>query len=432
MSRPLSASVAPVSAVAAVGLALAGCGSASARPSAAAGTRTSGARAVAAPPGAAAAPPCAAAVSRTLGHVAVRIYDQAAGGRNVASSVRRLSRSTALATAVARGRQRATRAALRPLLKSQIHRIVVTRGTRVLATVGRAPSLAPVHGSIRAPSGRVVGHYTMAVSNDAAIAGITHAVTGARVVVRAGGRTVAGGGAAIAAARLPDSGSVTIGGRPYTVFSYRGTAFPRGTLRVWVLSPQGKAATCAPSAKATAADTIGAVGERLFGTESRSGSSRRALAHAAADSRFVRAVAARDPAAMRAEVIRFFHVRRLHVVRVRAVTAAGRLVNDVGGPYVLAPASRTLRLHGRVVGRVTLSVQDDTGYIKLMHRFTGAEVLLRTASGQVPGSSLSPGPATIPDRGPVTYRGRTYRAYSFTARAFPAGPLRISLLTPGG
>lgn len=75
-------------------------------------------------------------------------------------------------------------------------------------------------------------------------------------------------------------------------------------------------------------------------------------------------------------------------MRIRAVTAGGRLVNDVGGPYVLAPASAPVRSRGHVVGRVTLSIQDDTGYIKLTHRFTGAAVVLRTLAGEVPGSRL--------------------------------------------
>jgi hypothetical protein len=59
-------------------------------------------------------------------------------------------------------------------------------------------------------------------------------------------------------------------------------------------------------------------------------------------------------------------------------------------------------------------------------------VLLRTSAGAVPGSSLAPGPATIPARGTVSYRGRRFDAYRFTARAFPDGPLTVALLLPRG
>jgi hypothetical protein len=109
------------------------------------------------------------------------------------------------------------------------------------------------------------------------------------------------------------------------------------------------------------------------------------------------------------------------------VTIGGRLLIDDGGPYALAPVHGTLRSGGRVVGKFEMAIQDDAGYLKLAHLITGAEVLMRTGSRQVMGT-LSPGPASVPDRGAVTYRGRTYQAYSFSGVAFPSGPLRISLL----
>jgi hypothetical protein len=67
-------------------------------------------------------------------------------------------------------------------------------------------------------------------------------------------------------------------------------------------------------------------------------------------------------------------------------------------------------------GRVTPSSEDDAGYIQLMRRFTGADVLLRTPAGPVPGSTLSP--------------RRTNQAFSFHRSGVPLGPLRTSLLSP--
>jgi hypothetical protein len=55
---------------------------------------------------------------------------------------------------------------------------------------------------------------------------------------------------------------------------------------------------------------------------------------------------------------------------------------------------------------------------------------MRVGGRQVQGT-LDPGPASVPERGPVSYRGRSYEAYSFTAEAFPSGALRISLLIGG-
>jgi hypothetical protein len=67
---------------------------------------------------------------------------------------------------------------------------------------------------------------------------------------------------------------------------------------------------------------------------------------------------------------------------------------------------------------------------KLVHRFTGADVILRTPAGEVPGSTL-PAPAALPRRGTVAYAGRTYHVSSFTVTAFPSGPLQVSILMPG-
>lgn len=120
-----------------------------------------------------------------------------------------------------------------------------------------------------------------------------------------------------------------------------------------------------------------------------------------------------------------------HVVRLR-VSRGSEVLADVGGPEILAPVSGSLRLGGRTVGHYVLSVQDDLGYVKLETRFIGVPLVLREGQHTVPvAGALNPGPSSLPALGPVAYRGNTYEAYSFSARAFPNGPLRISLLVPG-
>jgi hypothetical protein len=72
------------------------------------------------------------------------------------------------------------------------------------------------------------------------------------------------------------------------------------------------------------------------------------------------------------------------------------------------------------------------GYMTLAHLFTLGDVLLRVGphgERQVMGT-LDPGPENIPDRGLVAYDGKSYQAYSFTGKALPSSPLRISLLLP--
>jgi hypothetical protein len=119
-----------------------------------------------------------------------------------------------------------------------------------------------------------------------------------------------------------------------------------------------------------------------------------------------------------------------HIVRLR-VTRGGVLLADVGGPYIIAPVGGNLRFHGRTVGHYLLSVQDDLGYVKLETRYVGMPLVLYGGSRRVPlEGALAPGPSSIPDLGPVHYRGASYEAFSFNAEAFPRGPLRISLLVP--
>jgi hypothetical protein len=187
---------------------------------------------------------------------------------------------------------------------------------------------------------------------------------------------------------------------------------------------------CAGTTAATAAATIGEVGRRLLREEAAGPPTRRVLRIVSHDPRFVAAVAADDPAALRAQVGRFFRNRTLHVVRVRAVDAAGRLVGDVGGPYALQPASAPVRAHGRRIGTVTLSVQDDTGYVKLMRRLARAQVVLRTDAGPVPGAFPLPASVDLPSRGTLVAGGRTYAVVGLAATAFPSSPLHVWLLVP--
>jgi hypothetical protein len=84
----------------------------------------------------------------------------------------------------------------------------------------------------------------------------------------------------------------------------------------------------------------------------------------------------------------FAHVTRISVVRGARVLVNATLNSD--GVYVVAPARRELALHGRHVGTLLVSIQDVTGFVKLVHRRTGAEVVVRGRNGQVRGGALSP------------------------------------------
>jgi hypothetical protein len=196
--------------------------------------------------------------------------------------------------------------------------------------------------------------------------------------------------------------------------------------------------SCGPGAPEALAQTVGSVAKQIYEGEVSSSETVKDRHQVESYAPLLRAVASGEKAAVRAAVTSLVY-SHTHIVRLR-VSRGSKLLADVGGPYVLAPLSGTLRLHGRTVGRYILSVQDDLGYVKIETHYIGAPLVLRTGLGApakgVPANDvpvaglLAPGPAKIPELGPVTYRHVIYQAYSFNASAFPSGSLRISVLVP--
>jgi hypothetical protein len=365
---------------------------------------------------------CATVVASTLGTVAARVYQEAATGSIVAQAVNRVRGSSALAAAINSGNSTAAGAALQELLAGQIVRVEVLRGGHVFAHAGSGPAIAPVHGSIPGTSATFI----LSTQPDHAYLQVVHQVTGAQVLLLAGNHPLAGTIGSSLPAGSPAAGALTLAGQSYQSFTLSGAVYPSGPLRIVLLTPSSTI-SCPGSPAQTRVETLGHVGERIYQEELHSPDVTATLRHMESSTVFQHAVAAGDATATRAAIIDFFG-EHIHVVRVR-VTIGSKLLIDEGGPYVLAPVHGTLRSGGRVVGHFTYAIQDDAGYLKLARLFTGAEVLMRTGAKQVMGT-LDPGPASVPDRGEVAYRGRTYQAYSFTGEAFPEGPLRISLLLP--
>jgi hypothetical protein len=418
-------------------LALAACGSSStdtAATSAPAKARPSktgaSSRSASAPPPAPGG--CAAAVAATLGGVGQRIYHAASTGSNVEQAVHRVRRSAALGSAISAGDAGAARTALRELLANQIVRIEILQHGHVFAGAGSGAAIAPVRGPIPGTG----ASFVLSVQADRSYLQVARQVTGAQILLLSDSTSGASAARRLDGtiegpppARIPTSGTLDYQEKKYELFSLAGSVFPSGRMRIALLVPSS-AIRCPGSAAQTVLETLGHVGERIYQEERQSSYVLATLRHIEADTGFQRAVATRDVAATRAAIVGFF-AAHIHVVRVRVnvsePSGAQRLFYDLGGPYVLAPVHGTLRSGGRVVGHFTMAIQDDAGYLRLAHLFTGAEVLMRAGSRQLMGT-LDPGPAKVPDRGEVSYRGRAYQAYSFTGEAFPSGPLRISLL----
>jgi hypothetical protein len=188
-------------------------------------------------------------------------------------------------------------------------------------------------------------------------------------------------------------------------------------------------APCAANTASTVADAAGSVARRIYIEELYSPEVTADRRQVEGNSALLSALDSGNGAAVTEAVTRLVY-SGTHIVRLRVIRH-GHLLADVGGPYIIAPVTGVLRASGRVLAQYVLSVQDDLGYVKLETRFIGVPLLLLTDNRRIPlEGTIVPGSSQIPASGPVRFHGTAYESYSFTAKAFPQGTLRVLLLVP--
>lgn len=416
VSKPSTASrVAIACAILAV---LAGCGSSVRGGLSARASATTSAQGV---PGA-----CSTAVLGALGSVAMRVYREGLSSERTGSALTFITRSVPLREAVERDDPQAARAAARALIATgHMTNLRVLRGGQVLADVGGANALAPLHGAIIGAGGAQIATFVASVWADGGLVEETNGIAEGSTALRENGQSLAGS-FPLGPGALPPRGTLTVRGVSYAYTSFEASVYPTGQpLRVYLLkSIAALAPLCGRTPTDTVFNSISRVARLIYAGEV-GARARAQLQRAQHDQPLLRAVAARDPAAARVAIKGLLDE---HVVRLR-VSAGGRLLADVGGPYVLGPVHAPLRLHGRAIGEVVLSIQDDEGYKRLAGRLAGLDVLMYMGSRLVK-NSLGPAPGAVPSSGSYRYRGRSFRVYTLHAEAFPSGPLRIAVLIP--
>jgi hypothetical protein len=367
---------------------------------------------------------CAATVLAALGHVARRIYHQGVSSERTGAAAHAIAASSALREAVEGANPAAVRTAARALVSGgRMTNLRVTAGGRVLADAG-GPAVAPLHGKLLGSGGRPIGSYIASVWADDGLIAETNGVTGGRIALRVGGHSV-GGSLALPAGAVAPEGTLTLGGRRYQYTSFPGHVYPSGAMRVYLLrSIASISPLCGSSPQDTVVHTLAHIASLIYAGEAGARTLPQ-VRRVQQDQALLHAVAARDPAATKTAVEALLTE---HIVRLRAY-AGGSLLTDVGGPFVLAPVSAPLRLQGRTIGSVVLSIQDDEGYLRLTRRLAGLRVLMYMNS-QLVKNSLGPSPGTVPASGPYEYRGHSFRVFTVNARAFPSGPLTIRVLIP--
>jgi hypothetical protein len=410
-------SAARASAALILATALAGCG-ASARDSPSAHANT-----------ALASVDCPTTVLQTVGHVLERVYREGVSSERTLTAKHLIESSAALREAVERGSVPAATVAARALLKTgHMTNLRIVRSGRTLLDMGAA-ALAPLQGTITSAAGTPIATYTTSVWADRGFLDEARGVAEGLIALRAGGHSV-GGSLRLPPGALPSEGAIARGHIAYRFISFPVESFPSGALRVYVLRTVASTASlCGHTSEDTLVNTLHRIANLIYSAES--GARRREQVRRVQGNRpLLEAVARRDPVATEAAIHVLLHQ---HVVRMR-VTAGGRLLADVGGPYVLAPVTAPLRLGGHRIGSVELSIQDDEGYKRLAGRLAGLRVLmymnLHPAHPTLVKNSLGPEPGTVPAGGLYQYRGSTFHVFTVHARAFPSGPLTIRVLVP--
>ncbi len=190
---------------------------------------------------------------------------------------------------------------------------------------------------------------------------------------------------------------------------------------------------CGAASAEAIASVDARVAQRIYTGELRGSEVSADVAHINGDGELRSALASSNAAAVYAAVHTLVYTPHWHIVRLRVVKN-GQVLADVGGPYIIAPVSGTLKWRGRKVGSYVMSVQDDVGYVKLISRFIGVPIdLYRTPpapSGSFLMGTLQPAPSSVSSGQSVTVAGSTYEAHVLNTLAFPTGTLQAALFVP--
>lgn len=372
----------------------------------------------------------------TLSSVLQRVYREGVHGERIGSAEYLIAHSQALRAAVEAGNKPAALAAAHALLATgHMTNLAITRdGAQFIAVGGQA--LAPLQGTLTGAAGTPIASYRASVWADNGFLIEGEGITRGLVALRAGQTSIGGlgndGTRAVGDATLASEGTLDYERIAYDYTSFPATAYPSGALRVYLLLPTSTTlALCGHTRQDTIVNTLRRVAELIY-TGELGRAAHKQVRRVQHNQALLQAVADREPGATELAIKALLNE---HIVRLR-VSDSSQLLSDVGGPYVLAPVSAPLRLHGHAIGSFVLSVQDDEGYLRLTRRLAGLDVLMYMQLGseapQLVKDSLGPAPgpalAAVPASGSYRYQGRSFRVFTVHAKAFPAGRLTIRVL----
>ncbi len=187
------------------------------------------------------------------------------------------------------------------------------------------------------------------------------------------------------------------------------------------------ASGCPTPAAASRVNTALIAAERRYRTESRGKVIHADLRQIAGDPRLLTALSAGALSSALAEANRQL-VR--HVVQIVVSRGSRTLIDANPTSFDVAGSGVELRTRsGRALGQLRITVQDVIGFIKLIHKLDAADVVVRSAGGQMRTSLPAAAAIALPRSGCTRVAGRTYVVRSFEETGFSGEALTIRVLT---
>jgi hypothetical protein len=204
-----------------------------------------------------------------------------------------------------------------------------------------------------------------------------------------------------------------------------------GPVAVATATPSATPATPAARAAAASVSSLTTIARHQYASEVGGPAALSALHRVGRDQTLLRDLQSGNLSATRAYVQRQFPAvwYHWHVARMRIVQGS-RVVVETGVPFVVAPVQMTLRgAGGRALGTLQVSIQDEIGFVRLIHRHHPVDVVVRgQGAGHVRSSLPAAAQVKLPSTGSVTIAGRRYQVSSFRETAWGNEPVTVSIL----
>jgi hypothetical protein len=172
------------------------------------------------------------------------------------------------------------------------------------------------------------------------------------------------------------------------------------------------------------ADAVAKRGRKQYRAEVTRTFERSTARHAASNGALLAALRANDPARARTIAAGLLY-RRDHISHIEIVRG-GHSVVSVGKGFV--SGASPVRVQGDAM---YVSIQDVIGFVRLLHRRTGADVVVRGRPGHVAASLAAAARASLPARGATTVGGVRYHVSSFSATGLLGERLHVWVLARG-